>query len=71
MSTDKFKDVFPFPPSFVAGEQPKGLKFSRWSAQTDEGMRQLEMAVGNLWASFQINNDPCLADKFDQGHWLD
>ena len=58
MSTDKFKDVFPNPPSFVAGEQPKGLKFSRWSAQTDEGMRQLEMAVGNMWASFQINNDP-------------
>ncbi len=58
MSTDKFKDVFPNPPSFVAGEQPKGLKFSRWSAQTDEGMRQLEMAVGNMWASFQINEDP-------------
>lgn len=58
MSTDKFKDVFPNPPSFVAGEQPKGLKYSRWSAQTDEGMRQLESAVGNLWASFQINNDP-------------
>jgi hypothetical protein len=58
MSTDKFRDVFPYPPSFVAGEQPKGLKYSRWSAQTDEGMRQLETAVGNLWASFQINEDP-------------
>jgi hypothetical protein len=69
MSTDKFKDVFPYPPSFVSGEQPKGLKFSRWSAQTDEGMRQLEMAVGNLWASFQINKDlyPVLLTSLTRG----
>lgn len=58
MTTDKFKDVFPTPATFVGGEQPKAIKFTRWSAQTDTGMQELEKAIGNLWASFQINEDP-------------
>lgn len=58
MSTDKFQDVFPNPPSFVAGEQPKGLKYSRWASQTDQGLESVEKAIGNMWASFEIEGDP-------------
>ena len=58
MADDKFQDVFPNPPSFVAGEQPKGLKYTRWAAQTDQGLRDVERAIGNMWASFEIEGDP-------------
>lgn len=54
---DKFKDLFATRPTFVKGEQPTGLKFTQWAAQTDAAFLELEKAVGNMWGSFWIEND--------------
>ena len=57
MADDKFQDTFSPVPSFVAGEQPKATKYSRWAAQTDNALATLERAVGNMWASTIISGD--------------
>jgi len=57
MPDDKFQDTFSPVPNFVAGEQPKSTKYSRWAAQTDAALAMLERAVGNMWASTIIDGD--------------
>ena len=46
---DRFRTTFPISVTFGAGEQPSSTKLNGWAQQTQNGLKLVERALGDLW----------------------